>query len=138
MNQETPQSKPDGNPPSTGQRIAVPASDKPAGSPLPADRPQRTTAAALAFLLGFFAVHKWYTGRRDAALLHSIPLLCFPVGGLVLIASTVIGLPCPCVCMIGPLAMFMIPVSVAEAIIYLNITDEEFHQRYVIEKRAWF
>lgn len=30
------------------------------------------------------------------------------------------------------------PVSLIEGIIYLMKTDEEFHQTYVVEKKAWF
>ena len=71
--------------------------------------PSRTTCGIVAILLGGWGVHRFLLGDTT--------------GGIIRIVAC-----CGCFNVIG----------VIEGIIYLTKTDEEFHQTYVVEKKAWF
>jgi TM2 domain-containing membrane protein YozV len=71
--------------------------------------PNRIVAALLALFLGGFGVHKFYLGQT--------------VPGIITIVAC---------CGMGNVIGFI------EGIIYLTKTDDEFHQIYVVDKKAWF
>ncbi len=73
---------------------------------------KRVTAGVLGIVLGSIGVHKFYLGYTKEGLLQI--LLTVVTCGL----AGVIGL--------------------AEGIIYLTKTDQEFDQEYVYNKKAWF
>lgn len=98
----------------------------------------RTTAVGLAFFTGIVGGHKWYTGRTEAALIHMWPVWAGLFALAFFIASALAGIPCPCACTLLIPAPFMQALSMVEGVIYLTLTDEEFHKRYMIEKRGWF
>ena len=80
---------------------------------------RRLTAAILAFFLGGIGMHKFYLGRKKAAII----MLCIWLSGLVLLA-----LP----------SVIVVIIGVIEAIIYLSHNDADFEQRYIVEQKAWF
>ena len=71
--------------------------------------PSRMTCAICAFFLGGIGVHRFLLGDTTGAIIRTVACC----GGFGII-------------------------SLAECIIYLMKTDEEFHQTYVVEKKAWF
>jgi TM2 domain-containing membrane protein YozV len=73
--------------------------------------PSRTTCGIVAILVGGLGVHRFMLG--DTA------------GGIIRICLNIL-------CCAGGL------IGLIEGIIYLMKTDEEFHQTYVVEKKAWF
>jgi TM2 domain-containing membrane protein YozV len=84
---------------------------QPSGSPPPYDPAQskRVVAGILAILLGAYGVHRFYLGDMKGGLLHI--LACFSGCGV---------------------------ISIIEGIIYLRMTDEQFYQNYIVNKKAWF
>ena len=72
----------------------------------------RVLAGVLGILFGGLAVHRFVLG--DAK------------GGLIRIAITLVT------CGMGGL------IGMIEGIIYLTKSDAEFHQIYVVDKKAWF
>lgn len=75
----------------------------------------KITAGLLALLLGGVGAHKFYLGHPGLGILW------------ILLSMTFVG------------AIFWTgPASFAEAIIYFTRTDEDFHQRYVVQRRALF
>lgn len=85
--------------------------------PMPAlDPSRRLTAGVLAILLGGLGVHKFYLGLKTPGL---ILLLCSIFTCLAAVPVT--GL-----------------IGLVEGVIYLTMSDAEFYQTYVIEKRPWF
>lgn len=67
----------------------------------------------LAIVLGSFGVHRF--------ILNDV------TGGIIRIAITLISCG-----MVGWI------IGLIEGIIYLTKSDEEFHQTYIVEKKAWF
>jgi TM2 domain-containing membrane protein YozV len=88
--------------------------------PLPsaAGEKNKWIAALLALFLGSFGVHKFYLGRKTAGL---IMLLCFVLGFVIVIPSTIIMI-----------------ISIIEGIIYIVRSEQSFHDLYVAGDRAWF
>jgi TM2 domain-containing membrane protein YozV len=80
------------------------------------DSSKRTSAGICAILLGGFGVHKFILG--------------YTTEGFILLASTLLT------CGIG--AAITSVIGLAEGIIYLTKTDEEFLNTYVVNKKSWF
>lgn len=76
------------------------------------DAPNKLVVALLAIFLGGLGIHKFMLGNSTA--------------GIIQIVVTVVT------CGLGGIIGFI------EGIIYLMKSDEEFHQIYVVEKKAWF
>jgi len=84
-----------------------------------AGEPNRLVAGLIALFIGTIGIHKFYMGYNRAGL---IMLLVSVFGAILLFIPTVImGL-----------------IAFIEAITYLMATDEEWHQRYVVNERPWF
>ena len=85
---------------------------------------KKVIAGVLGILLGGIGVHKFILGYNQE--------------GFILLAVTLAGIVLSCV-FIG--AMFVwIPgaIGIAEGIIYLTKTDQEFYEVYQKNKRPWF
>ncbi|MEZ5926735.1 MAG: TM2 domain-containing protein [Hyphomicrobiaceae bacterium] len=85
---------------------------------LGAGEKNRFIAAALAFLVGIFGIHKFYLGKTRAGVIH---LLCFFPGMFLL------GIP----------TLLSAVVSLAETVIYLIKDDQTFHEQYVVGDKQW-
>ena len=81
---------------------------------------KRILAGVLAIVLGGLGVHKFVLGMTTA-------------GIIMLVCTLVLG---SFTCGTGYGLMGL--VGLIEGIIYLTKTDEEFHQIYEVEKKAWF
>lgn len=88
---------------------------------------KKLTAGVLAILLGALGIHKFYMG--------------YPKEGLILLFSTLIIIPiltlltCGFASAFYP-AVFVIPII--EGIIYLTMSDEQFDNTYIRNKKPWF
>jgi TM2 domain-containing membrane protein YozV len=78
----------------------------------------KLVAALLAFLFGWFGIHKFYLGRTGAGITM---LLCSTIGFILILPPFIMGL-----------------IAFIEFIIYLVIPEEEFERRYVTGDRSWF
>ncbi|QDT39900.1 TM2 domain-containing protein [Stratiformator vulcanicus] len=100
-------------PPQPVYRAAPPGAEK------------KLAAGLIAILLPGLGIHKF--------------ILDMPVAGAIMLAITVscgfFGF-CLIIPILGAIAMQVI--SIAEGIIYLTKTDEEFVETYVVGKREWF
>ena len=79
--------------------------------------PSRVVIGIVAILLGSLGIHKFMLGQTTPAIIT----LCVSILG----------------CVVGG-SLVMSVIGIIEGIIYLMKTDEEFHQIYVVEKKAWF
>lgn len=79
----------------------------------------KTTAGLLALLLGLFGVHQFYLGNTSS--------------GIWRIVITILGTP---FALIGPGVTGIF--ALIEGIKYLTMSDDEFDETYVQNKRAWF
>jgi TM2 domain-containing membrane protein YozV len=79
-------------------------------TPATSEPSKRTMAGILAIVLGAFGAHRFYLGDTT--------------GGLIRIATNLL-------CLGGVIGLI-------EGIIYLTKTDADFHQTYIVEKKAWF
>jgi TM2 domain-containing membrane protein YozV len=77
---------------------------------------KKLVCGILGILLGGWGIHKFVYGATTAGVI----MLCVSL------------LTC------GFGALIMYPIGLIEGIIYLMKTDEEFHQTYEVEKKAWF
>jgi TM2 domain-containing membrane protein YozV len=78
--------------------------------------PNRTTVAIVAIvssLFGGWGIHKFMLGLTTPGIILAVATCCT--------AGTVTGIIC-----------------LIEGIIYLTMTDEQFYQTYVVEKKQWF
>ncbi len=94
---------------------------------------KKMSAAILAILLGGFGAHKFILGYQQEGFM----MAAGTIGGLIL--SVVIGiLTCGIgfVLLIIPLAVSL--VGLAEGILYLSKSDEEFVATYIQGRRPWF
>lgn len=83
----------------------------------------RVTAGVLALLLGYLGVHKFYLG--------------FFIPGMVFLLANTVGLMFTWELLFLPnLALEVI--AFVEGVTYLTKSPQEFHQRYVVEQKAWF
>lgn len=79
----------------------------------------KIVAGLLAIFFGPLAIHKFYLGCTTAGILT---ILIFFLGFIL------VGVP----------SMIITIVVFVEAVLYLIKSDEEFEQKYVINKRCWF
>jgi TM2 domain-containing membrane protein YozV len=96
-----------------------------ASNPLSEANSKKMSAGLLAILLGIsgfgaFGVHKFMLGFTNAGIVY---LLVGVLGGV---------LTC------GALWGLMTIISIVEGIIYLTKSDAEFHQLYMVQRKAWF
>ena len=83
----------------------------------------RVTAGLLAFFLGYLGIHKFYLGFNGT--------------GLLILLTNTVGLFFTWMLFFIPnIALYII--QFIEAILYFTKTDEEFEQRYTVEKKNWF
>ncbi len=96
--------------------------DNPAPPPQldPGTAKDKTTAGILGILLGGLGVHKFYLGYTNEGL---IMLLVSLIGGVA-------------TCGFGSMAVGAI--GLAEGIIYITKSDEEFAATYVHGRKTWF
>lgn len=80
----------------------------------------RILAGILAILVGSLGIHKFVLGYNMEA--------------LIMLAVTILGLPCH----VGIGSLAMAGIGIAEGIIYLSKSDAEFHETYVRHRRGWF
>jgi TM2 domain-containing membrane protein YozV len=76
----------------------------------------RVAAGICAILIGSLGIHKFILGLTTPA--------------LIMLLVTVLT------CGVGAIVMHII--GIAEGIIYLTKSDEEFYERYVVQKQEWF
>jgi TM2 domain-containing membrane protein YozV len=88
-----------------------------------AEQKSKVAAALFAFFLGAFGVHGFYLGNNSM--------------GVTYLALTLVSLPLILV-LVGLIWWFIVgPLCLIQAILYIVSTDQDFHQKYVVEKR-WF
>jgi TM2 domain-containing membrane protein YozV len=80
------------------------------------DQNQKIAAGICAILLGALGVHKFILG--------------YTTEGVIMLLVSLLT------CGIG--AMVMSVIGIAEGIIYLTKTDEEFINTYIVDKKGWF
>ena len=78
----------------------------------------KIVAGILALLLGGFGAHKFYLGMKKQAVIMLLGVL---VGWILILPPFIVGV-----------------TALIEGIIYLTKSDEEFHETYVVGKKAWF
>ena len=84
----------------------------------------KIVAGVLAIVVGGLGIHKFYLG--------------YIVPGIVLLVATIISL-LTAIILIGVVGLLVIGViCLIEGILYLTKSDEEFHETYVANKKAWF
>lgn len=96
------------------------------GMPDRAEASSKKLAAGITgILLGWLGVHKFILGYTNAGIIMLV----------VTIVSSVVGS-----CLIFPLlaSVAMWGIGIAEGIIYLTKSDEEFYQTYMVGKKEWF
>ena len=76
------------------------------------------TAGILAILLGGLGIHKFYLGHTGPGIVMLVLFILF-------------------------IWTFMVPfvlgiIGIAEGVIYLTKTDEEFYETYEVNRKAWF
>ena len=77
------------------------------------DPTDRYVAAALAILLGYLGLHKFYYGATGSGII------------MLLLSITCLGVSVTW------------PLAIIEGVIYLTKSPEEFHRLYRIEKKGW-
>jgi TM2 domain-containing membrane protein YozV len=77
---------------------------------------KKTAAGICAILIGSFGVHKFLLGYTNA--------------GIITILVTV--LTC------GAAGVVMGIIGLVEGIIYLTMTDAQFYETYIVNKKEWF
>lgn len=86
---------------------------------------KKIAAGICGIIVGGFGVHKFILGFNTAgAIMLSVYLVCFVLG-------TCLVFP-----ILGSIAMQV--VGIAEGIIYLTKSDDEFYQTYAIQRKEWF
>ena len=99
----------------------------------------KTTAGILAIFLGFIGVHKFYLGHVGIGFLHIvISFTAFFVACGIGCAVAIFTLGFGALASIPLTFILMWGVGITEGIIYLNKSDEEFYQIYVVERKSFF
>ena len=98
----------------TVETEATPEPQTPAASSVAVAKKSKTVAGWLAFILGGLGAHKFYLGYTGAGIAH------------LALSLTIIGAPVNAL------------ICIAEFLIYMTKSDEEFHQTYVVNKRRFF
>ena len=84
----------------------------------------KVVAGILAILLGGLGIHKFYLG--------------YIVPGIILLVASIIS-AVTAIILIGLVGLFVIgTICLIEGILYLTKSDEEFHETYVVNRKAWF
>jgi TM2 domain-containing membrane protein YozV len=85
---------------------------------------KKLAAGICGILLGSLGIHKFILG--------------YSTEGAIMLVVSVLGIVFSCfiVPVIGPLVMSVI--GLAEGIIYLTKTDEDFVNTYIVNKKTWF
>ncbi len=81
-----------------------------------AEGPSKVACGVVAILVGAWGIHKFMLGQTTP--------------GIIMLCTTLLT------CGLGGLIMG--PIALIEGIMYLTKSDEEFHETYVVEKKAWF
>jgi TM2 domain-containing membrane protein YozV len=81
---------------------------------------QKLAAGVCAIILGTLGIHKFVLGYTNE-------------GITMLLVSLVVG---TCTCGLG--TMIMWAFGIAEGIIYLTKTDEDFYNTYIANRKGWF
>ncbi|MDU8912653.1 TM2 domain-containing protein [Aestuariicoccus sp. MJ-SS9] len=89
-----------------------------ASGPIPAHK-SKIAAALLALFLGGIGIHKFYLGKSTAGIITLVA--SFTGIFLLFIPNLLIAI-----------------ISLIEAVIYLNKSEDEFYDKYVIGDKAWF
>lgn len=76
----------------------------------------KIVAGIMGLTLGSLGIHKFIIGATKP--------------GLIMLAATVLS----CTCLLLP----MWAIGIAEGIIYLTMSDEDFYRTYIVEKKEWF
>jgi TM2 domain-containing membrane protein YozV len=79
----------------------------------------RKTAAILAILFGWLGAHKIYMGKMWPAII---------TGGIFFLGLVMAAVP----------SFAIVFLSIYEAVCYFNMTDEEFHRKYIVGQESWF
>jgi TM2 domain-containing membrane protein YozV len=87
----------------------------------------KLAAGLCGILLGAFGVHKFVLGLEGPGL--TMLLVTLLTTSLTISAVSIVPA-------IGSMLMGL--VGFVEGILYLTKSDEEFHQRYIVEKQVWF
>lgn len=88
----------------------------------------KIAAGLLAIFIGGLGIHKFYLGYPGAgALILALQLVAF------ICACTIIG-----IVVAIPLILALWVITLAEGIIYLTKSDEDFHETYVVNRRMFF
>lgn len=86
---------------------------------------KKIAAGLCGILLGGLGIHKFVLGFNNAgAIMLTVTIVSFVTGS------------CLIVPLLGMLAMS--GIGLAEGIIYLTKSDEEFYQTYAVQKKEWF
>jgi TM2 domain-containing membrane protein YozV len=86
---------------------------------------KKIAAGICGILLGCFGIHKFIVGLNTA-------------GTIMLIVSLFGAILSPCLIVPALALAAMGIIGLAEGIIYLTKTDEDFYQTYAIQKKEWF
>jgi len=103
----------------TGVYIAL---DTNAAGSVPREK-SKIAAGLLAFFLGGLGIHKFYLG--------------FSGPGLVFLLINTVGFLFTWILLFIP-NIIMGVIAVVEGIIYLTTSDQDFYNRYEVQKRKWF
>jgi len=88
--------------------------------PPPDWQSNRVTAGILAILFGGWGVHKFILGNTQPA--------------MIMLAVWLVSLFCTA----GVGSLAMVVIGVIEGIKYLQMSDAEFYQTYIVDKKPWF
>jgi TM2 domain-containing membrane protein YozV len=91
--------------------------ERPPAGPMPPDISNRKLAVGLtAILAGVFGIHKFILGQNTAGLIAVlVSVLTFGIGA-------------------GVMAI----IGMFEGVTYLRMSDEDFYQTYMVDRKAWF
>lgn len=91
---------------------------------------KKLAAGLCGILLGSFGVHKFILGYNNAGIIMAAVTVASLVGGI-----ATCGLLTP---LSLPLMGVMSVIGLAEGIVYLTKSDEEFYHVYMVGKKEWF
>ncbi|MGJ3249692.1 MAG: TM2 domain-containing protein [Elainellaceae cyanobacterium] len=92
--------------------------------PSPEDANKKIAAGICGILLGALGVHKFILGYTQE--------------GIIMLAVSLAGMALSCFGFPVLATVAMGAIGLAEGIIYLTKTDEEFVNTYLVNKREWF
>ncbi|MEN9217100.1 MAG: TM2 domain-containing protein [Gloeomargarita sp. HHBFW_bins_162] len=85
----------------------------------PPDASKKITAGVCAILLGTFGVHKFILG--------------YTTEGLIMLLGSLVGGVITCGLATGVMSI----IALVEGIIYLTMSDEQFINTYILNKKGW-